>query len=307
MKKIWYLILSVFIFCLIVAPVSARADGFNMDDLTALKELNEGVTNMALMINVASSKMMKFADMLVCNSIHGAASYFTFSVPGIISVSVHIISIDIFISGCILYILGFFIMMMASYYMFDVAFNLAIALVMLPLGLALWPFGWTKDKLKPLIEGIVYYVGVFIFLPLGILIGVKLVENIVTEALGGMDYETAFYEDKSDLIKDNLGVFTLGFLKILLCYIVAMRIIPLMAVEFCQHFFGEALVGNPINEKITQALSILKDKTIGRASKYAGDVAKHQTGKAIQNLGDKNGNVLERSMHSYGKNLAKTK
>lgn len=304
MKKFLCLALSIFLFLAVASPANA-ATGFNVEDLTALKTLNESVTKMALMINVASSQMMKFADMLICNAKHGAASYFTLSLA-VVSITIHLIAIDIFISGVILYILGFFIMLMASYYMFDVAFNIAIALVILPLGLALWPFGWTRDKLKPVIDGIVYYTGVFIFLPLGILIGVRLVEYVANNALG-MDYETAFEQDQSDLIKDNLGVFTLGFLKILLCYIVAMRIIPLMAVEFCGHFFGEALVGNPINEKITQAMKMLKDKTVGRMGKYAGDVAKHQTGEALKGLGDKNGNVLEKSLHNYGKSLSKTK
>ena len=40
----------------------------------------------------------------------------------------------------------------ASFYMFDVAFNLSISIILLPLGIALWPFGWTKAKLKNIVS-----------------------------------------------------------------------------------------------------------------------------------------------------------
>lgn len=71
---------------------------------------------------------------------------------------------------------------------------------------------------------------------------------------------TVFNEDKSDIIRDNLGVFTLTFLKVLVSYLVAMRIIPLMANEFCSHFFGGSLVGSPMSEKMTQAIAVANQK-----------------------------------------------
>lgn len=93
---------------------------------------------------------------------------------------------------------------------------------------------------------------------------------------------TVFNEDKSDIIRDNLGVFTLTFLKVLVSYLVAMRIIPLMANEFCSHFFGGSLVGSPMSEKMTQAIAVANQKTIGKAAKFGKDVASHKIGKAIE-------------------------
>lgn len=98
---------------------------------------------------------------------------------------------------------------------------------------------------------------------------------------------TVFNEDKSDIIRDNLGVFTLTFLKVLVSYLVAMRIIPLMANEFCSHFFGGSLVGSPMNEKMTQAIAVANQKTIGKAAKFGKDVASHKIGKAIEKAGNK--------------------
>lgn len=66
--------------------------------------------------------------------------------------------------------------------MFDVAFNLSLSIVLLPIALALWPFAWTRGKLKTVVESIAYYTGLFIFLPLGILIGAQLVVTIIEGA-----------------------------------------------------------------------------------------------------------------------------
>lgn len=123
---------------------------------------------------------------------------------------------------------------------------------------------------------------------------------------------TVFNEDKSDIIRDNLGVFTLTFLKVLVSYLVAMRIIPLMANEFCSHFFGGSLVGSPMNEKMTQAIAVANQKTIGKAAKFGKDVASHKIGKAIEKAGNKRdtehgGSFLGRAMARYGKQMAKTK
>lgn len=300
------LILSLAIICF---PVHEAFAIFSFDQILALSELKHNITSMAFQINAASSKMMKFAAMLLCYANHGEASYGEFSVAGIVSINVHFIEPETWLSGAVFYVLGFFILMMASFYMFDVSFNLSIALVILPIGLALWPFGWTRDKLKPMIESIAYYTGVFIFLPLGIVLAVNLIKDVADEAIragGGFDFDSAFAEGKADLIKDNLGITSSGFLKLLICYVLAMRIIPMMAVEFCKHFFGGSLVGTPIGDKLNEALSAAKDKTIGRAWKLGKDISKHQVGLMIRNQGDKKGSFAQRALYRYGDNIAKS-
>lgn len=150
--------------------------------ITAMDNLVDGVTNMADKINKASKEMMKIGDMLICNSLHGEAADVKLEVAGISIAKFKFISFDIFISGCVLYVLGFFIAVIASFYMFDVAFNLSLSIVLLPIALALWPFAWTRGKLKTVVESIAYYTGLFIFLPLGILIGAQLVVTIIEGA-----------------------------------------------------------------------------------------------------------------------------
>lgn len=306
MKILTTLILSLAIICF---PIHEAFAVFSFDQLFALEELKQNIVEMAYLINAASSKMMKFAHMLLCYANHGEASYGEFSVAGIVSVNVHFVEPETWLSGAIFYVLGFFILMMASFYMFDVSFNLSIALVVLPIGLALWPFGWTRDKLRPMIESIAYYTGIFIFLPLGIVLAANLIKGVADEAIssgGGFNFDQAFAEGKADLIKDNLGITSTGFLKLLICYILAMRIIPMMAGEFCQHFFGGSLVGTPIGDKLNEMVAATKEKTIGRAWKLGKDITKHQTGLMIRNQGDKNGSFRQRALYRYGDNIAKS-
>ena len=311
-----FISILLIVLTVIFLPLSARAGilgdiavdfGQLLSAKAALDSLNDTIMGMTEKINSSSSQMMKLGDMLMCNSRYGAAAEVSFSVVGIDIISFKFIAFGIFLSGLILYIIGFFIMMIASFYMFDIAFNLTIGIVLLPLALALWPFGITRDKLKLVIESILYYVGLFIFLPLGVLMANTIVVTVIQDAFGSISITEAFDQDKAEIIEDNLGIFTLTFLKVLLCYIVAIRVIPLMAGEFCEHFFGGALVGNPMNQKMTE-MSKLAAKPFQKLGKYTKNVAQHQTGKALQNFGNhKDAGILRRAVGRFGKRLANTK
>lgn len=302
MKRISIFLLSLFIFC-------SASHYANAASIGALGTLTSSVSTMAKEINASSSTMMKYASMLMCNALHGQAAYRSISASfhGVsVALEFYFPELSTLVSGFVLYAIGFFIMLVASYYLFDVALNISVALCVLPMGFALWPFGWTRDKLKPMIESIVYYTGVFIFLPMGIYIA-KLIVKIVVFESADFDFEKAFIDDDSQAIAENLGLFTLGFLKAVICYIVAIYIIPLMSEEFCSHFFGNALVGSPMSDTIQKGVDIAKKHTVGKLAKYGADVAKSQTGKAIKSMGDKDGNILDRAMYRYGKQMSKTR
>ena len=314
MKKI--VILLFFSLSFLLTPVEVNADLINVQSETfsevsggtAMNNLSKNITNMAKSINKASSQMMNFASMLYCNSLHGKAAEWALEIDGKEWFTRKVISIELFLSSIILTIIGFLILVATAFYMFDVAFNLSLSIVLLPLAIALWPFGWTRSKLRDVVESIAYYTGVFIFLPLGIVIANAIVLDAVADAFGGAEkLKSAFQEDKADLIQESLAFYRLPFLKVLLCYILALKIIPLMAGEFCSRFFGDALAGSPISEKITQQLSKLNQKTLGRVGKSGKDAIKHQTGHAIQSMGKENGNFLQRTTFNLGKIIGKTK
>jgi len=315
-----FLSLLIVLFTLMAATPSAKAALFydappllsTIFGESPMDKLTNKVTKMSQLISESSSQMMKIGDMLICNSFHGQAAYAKITIDtwfGSFNLAkFRALALQLFTSGVILYALGFFITVIASFYMFDVAFNLSIALFLLPLTLALWPFAWTKGKLKDVVLSIAYYTGVFIFLPLGILIGKQLVVDVINSVLPeGSDFMTMFKEDRADDIQDTFGFFTLSFLKILVAYIAAIRLIPLMAGEFCSYFFGKSLVGSPMSEKLTQMSSALKRQTIGKAGKFAKDVAKHKAGKWIESKGDKKGGFMDRVIARYGKQMAKNK
>ena len=286
-KLIFAIILSVYT---LFTPVSSKAAAINVSQISygniaggkSMQKLSDNIYKMAKSINKASSELMKFGDMLFCSSLHGKAADWDISV-GSFDRTVRVVSFELFFSSCILIILGFIVSVIAAFYMFDVAFNLSISIVLLPLGIALWPFGWTKNKLKILIENIAYYVGVFIFLPLGVLVANTIVQQILSGVFGSSsDLVEAFKNDQADLIEDKLALFSLSFLSVLLSYIVAIRIIPLFANEFCGHFFSGPVAGDPISARLTQLISGLKKRTIGRVAKYGQDVAVNQFKRMIK-------------------------
>lgn len=318
MKKNYIYILLIFLAAYLLPFSANAAEGsllggvtpdFNLllDAKDALIKLNDEIMKLTREVSTASAQMMKFGDMLICNGRYGAAAEINFSVIGIDIITVDFIAFDIYFSGLILYVIGFFVMMTATFYLFDIAFNLTIGIVLLPLALALWPFGITRDKLKLVIDSILYYVGLFIFLPLGVLIAKTLVMTIVDDAFSGsgFSFKEAFDQDQSDLIKDNLGLTTLTFLKLLLCYIVSLKIIPLMAGEFCEHFFGGALVGNPMNQKMAE-MSKAATKPIKKLGNYGLDVLKHNKGKKLENMGKNRNSFMGRVLERYGKRMSKT-
>lgn len=307
-----YLHILLFIAVLLLAYECSYANDFMTPDFSdtpggaKIGELVANITATAKKIHTASNKMMKFGDMLICASLHGKAA--EVGIDPILNM--RLIDLSLFIAGGIFYILGFIIMMVASFYMFDVAFNLVVSIILLPIGLSLWIFSWTKDKITPIVENIVYYTGLFIFLPLGIEIGSELVGTVIEKALSPEVWEI-YEQDRSDILEEKLGLIQRPFLQILLSYIIAIKIIPLMADEFCQHFFGKALIGNPMKDNIAQIGAMLKKHTIDRAAKFAGDVAKHQTGETIKKAGQKMGGdnpgLISRSVAKYGEEMAKTK
>lgn len=276
-------------------------------NISSMNELINNIHAMTQKINRASQQMMKIADMIICNAFHGAAATVTVKIKEF-DVDFHLFALDILISGVVLYVLGFFMTIIASFYMFDIAFNLSLSIILLPLALALWPFAWTKGKLKTVVESIAYYTGLFIFLPLGILIGVTLVTQVIDSVFPeGSSFLEAFKKDESDKIRDTLGFFTWGFFKVLLSYLIAIRVLPLMAEEFCSHFFGGPLVGNPMNEKLTQAVALANQKTIGKVAKFGKDVIKHQTGKGLEKAGNKMGGFMGGVFSRYGRQVAKNR
>ena len=287
--------------------MARNAATFDFKFNQTLYDLIINVRQIALTINNAASQMQKFGDLLNCASLHGKVAEWSVEFLGITLFSMIVIAPLLWLASIVFICIGFIISIAASFYMFDIAFNLCVSIALLPLAISLWPFAWTRGKLKKVIDSIVYYVGVFMFLPLGILVANTLVVSVVQEITGSGDLEQLFQSDNSDLLGEKLGIITLGFLKVLLTYLVAFKIIPLFANEFCNHFFGSALLGNPISDEITARLQQVKKATVDRVGKYSKNVAKHQIGKSIQKMGNENGNFMQKTIAQFGKDMADTR
>lgn len=272
---------------------------------SALKDLTLNIYDIAKKIHDASSEMMEIGNMVICNSLHGKAAEWKFNVLGLFDLSLgRIIAPNLFLAGIVLYIMGFFVMLVSSYYMFDVAFNLAISITLLPIALSLWLFGWTKNYLKKVIDSISFYTGLFIFLPLGILLAKAIVMAVIEDVIqDNASIRQLFLEDNADKISETFSIFTMSILKIIITYMLAFKIIPTMADEFCKHFFDKNLAGNPLGDKIKQLANKTKEK-FKKLGKYGKDVVKHSMGKAIDTSGQ--GNFMNRSVHRYAQGLMNT-
>lgn len=272
---------------------------------SAMQTLIDNVTSLTRQINTASSQMMKVGDMLTCNARYGKVAYWDFNVPIFnIQISLHVIDIFIWIYGMVLYIIGFFLLLVASFYLFDVAFNLSTSIVLLPLGLALWPFAWTREKLRTVVQNIVYYTGLFMFLPLGVLIATRIAMTTIDVAfqkasVDGIDFVTAYEEDQSEVITEIFSFSSFAFWKIVICYVVCLKIIPLLADEFCTHFFGKALLGSPMQDQLQSALNKFH-KYRKKLGKWTKDVGKHQYGRGMEKLGKTMSNSNSNTMKKLG-------
>ena len=310
-KRYIYILFLLIGFNFVSSNASAAVPDLSMfDSQPALKELTLNIYDIAEKIHIASSEMMKIGNMVLCNSLHGKAAEWKFSVLGMFDISLgRMIAPDLFLSGVLLYVMGFFVMLISSYYMFDVAFNLAISMALLPIALSLWLFGWTKDYLKKVIDSITFYTGLFIFLPLGILLAKEIVEAVINGVISSnTNIEELFKEDNADKIKDVFGMFTMSIIKIILCYMLAFKIIPTMADEFCKHFFDKNLAGSPLKDKIKQLVDKTKNEIQKKLGKYAGDVAKHTAGKGVGHFANGTGdNFMSRSLQRYAQNLSNNK
>lgn len=321
MKKLFY-ILPIFL-TIVFMPTHAHADGLLTLVLDAIagifsnspfQQLSDNIIKLAALVNWSISNMMKFGDMLMCSGLHGASANISLG-----PVSVKFISFKIFFSGVVLYVVGFLVLLTSSFYLFDAAFNLSIAVILLPLVLALWPFGWTRDKLSGVIKSIVYYTGLFMFLPLGILIAKELIYTAVEKIFldsAGYDLMEIYKNDQADLLEEHFSIFETGFITTVIFCIVALRIIPLFAADFCKYYFGSSLVGSPMLDRITEMGKHLM-KQGKKAGKFGMDIAKHQSGNKVKDWGRNMSGYRGRAgwlvrpfgrvLSQYGKNMARTR
>ncbi|MBR1915801.1 MAG: hypothetical protein IJ830_05135 [Alphaproteobacteria bacterium] len=222
-------------------------------------------------------------DALMCHAAHAGKN--EIKILGVTLFSYP--DISVWLCGFIIYFCGFMLLLGISFYIVDISFKLGMVVILLPIGIALWPFEWTKDKLTKLISIILKSAGIFIFLA----ITVPYSLNMLSSSIGGLEsiFE-AIDNENTDLVSETFSLFSLNFLIIMAVLIYSQKMVSSTIQDYVDKFFPDAGFGGgsgayPMHHLSTQAIDFAKKKVVAPVASFAGDVAMTQAGRATAAVG----------------------
>ena len=241
------------------------------------------VYNTTRQISDSVSLVLVLGHALTCNAVHANKQEVTvlglrlFSYP----------NIPVWLCGAIIYFVGFMLTLSVAFYLVDIAFKLGFAVILLPIGVALWPFPPTKSKLTILVSIILKNAAIFAFLALT----VSYALNLIGEAGSGLEsvFERIDNNETDTIIKD-FSLFSSNFLVVLFALVYGMKLIGSTITDYVDKFFPDKAFGggqaaSPIHGSMTQAMDFAKKKVAAPVASFAGDVAKTQMGRATAATG----------------------
>ena len=231
-------------------------------------------------ISDASSFVLVLGHALTCHAVGPGAKSATilgvtlFKMP----------NLSVWLCGAVIYFFGFMLTLSITFYLVDIAFKLGFAIIMLPIGVALWPFPATKDKLSALISIMLRSAAIFVFLALA----VSYALNLIGASGGGL--EEIFNDidnDKTDEVAENFSLASTHFLIVLFTLLYSMKLVGSAVADYADKFFPDQTFGkaSPIHGSMTQGMDFVKKKAVQPAAMWAGDVAKTQMGRATVGVG----------------------
>lgn len=230
-------------------------------------------------ISDTTADVMVMGQALTCHAIYADKKHIDIPIVG-----GHLISypnISGWIGGVIVYFFGFMMTLSITFYLVDVGFKLGFAVIMLPIGIALWPFPWTKDKLVIIISIILKCAGIFAFLSLTVAYAYELLNT----SLEGTDmlYQS-IDNNKLDYVDTKFSLSTTNFLLVLFALAYGMKLIGSTIKDYVDQFFPDQVFGgaSPIHGSMTQAMDFAKKKVVDPVASYAKDVAMTQTGNVMK-------------------------
>ncbi len=223
-------------------------------------------------------------EALMCHATHAGKK----SILSIGSVKIgNYPDIPVFLCGLIIYFFGFMLLLSITFYIVDISFKLGFAVIVLPIGIALWPFSWTKDKLPKLISIILKSAAIFVFLAMA----VSYTLNIISVALNGLDdlFE-AIDTNNTDYVSETFTIFSTHFLVIAAAFIYGFKLVGTAVADYADKFFPDKTFGksrgsSPMHHLGTQAVDFAKKKVVAPVASFAGDVAMTQAGRLTEGAG----------------------
>lgn len=234
-------------------------------------------------ISDATAFVLVLGHALTCNAIH--ANNWTVSVLGVTLMSVP--NIPVWLCGAIIYVIGFMLTLSVTFYLVDIAFKLGFAVIMLPIGIALWPFPVTKDKLSILISIMLKNAAIFVFLAMAVSYALNLIN---TATIGVDDLFARIDNNETDTVSNDFSLASSNFLVILFALIYGMKLIGSAVADYADKFFSDKAFGggqkaSPIHGSMTQAMDFAKKKVAEPVADWTADKAKVQLGKATEGVG----------------------
>lgn len=231
-------------------------------------------------ISDSVSLVMVLGHALTCNAVH--ANKNNVDMFGITLFTYP--NIPVWLCGAVIYFVGFMLTLSVTFYLVDIAFKLGFAVIMLPIGIALWPFPPTKSKLTALISIILKNAGIFMFLGMTVAYAV----NLIGQAGGGLEEIFARIDNnETDTVAESFSIDSTHFLVVLFALIYGMKLIGSTIADYVDKFFPDKVFGgsSPIHGSMTQSMDFAKQKVGAPVASWAGDVAKTQTGRLTAGAG----------------------
>ena len=254
------------------------ADGAANYAITSAVGVDPAVMNNIVSLNRAidyfTSTNMALGNALMCHATHAGR------VVLLEALKLGLPDIWIWLVGLVIWAFGFALTLGVSFYLLDISFKLGLAIILLPLGIAFWPFSATQDKLVAVISLILKSAAIFAFLAITVSYGLVL----ISKAIGDLDI--LIFSLKYGLTKNISDTFAISgpyFLLIIFAYIYAMNLVEITEGAYVNKFFSSSLdPGSPMHAAAT--------KGVGKATnmaKMAGGKAKNAGGKLAKGAANK--------------------
>ena len=243
-------------------------------------EVLTNIYNATRSISNSISIVSALGDSLMCHAVHG--NPWNVKIRDVVLATFP--NIPIWLCGAIIYFFGFMLLLSITFYVVDVSFKLGFAIILMPIGVALWPFEKTKDKVVILISIFLKSAAILAFLAITVSYTVNMLSGSLTN-LG--DIFQAITVNDTDYIERSFSLASTNFLLVVAVLAYGMKLIGSTISNYVDKFFPDKAFGgaSPMHRLATQAVDFAKQKVVAPVAKYAGDVVETQAGRGLEKVG----------------------
>lgn len=263
------------------------------------------MTNMLNRIYKNLGRVFMLGHGILCYATKVAYSCLGLDVPGVVSACwIKMPHLSFLLCGLAVYLTAFLISIAIGMYFIDICFKLGFAVLYLPVAISLWPFAPTKSKFLEALGMVLNNAMIYAFMSVGVTYAILLIYNgVLGDSSNWTSFWTAIEQESSEKLAENFSLTSTRIIVILFSLVFGFKIIRSSVDNYLNAFFSDGLLGgqSPMHYLGTQAFGTTVGAIGGRAASYAGDVAKTQTGRAIQGVGDVTVDMSKGDFSAFGR------